>query len=188
MNKALLLIDYINDICNPQVNPHGCAVMIAENNIIARVNKLLAHARTENWLIIWVVVAFDPEYKEALDSPIFTPAKINQKLQRNTWGSAILSELNYQAGELIITKNVVNPFHGTNLEHVLRKYHIDDVYIAGVATEIAIQSCTRDAHDRGYKPHVIGDCCAGRSKTFHDISLEMLRNFASIETSDEIVN
>lgn len=187
MSKALVLIDYINDICNPQVNPHGCAIMMAEDNIIQRVNKLLQEARENQWLIIWVIVAFDAQYQEALESPIFTPARLNGKLQRNTWGTELLSELNYQDGELIITKNVVNPFHGTNLDHILRKYQVQDLYVAGVATEIAIQSCTRDAHDRGYKVHVLADCCAGRSREFHDVSLEMLRNFALIENSTEVI-
>jgi nicotinamidase-related amidase len=160
--------------------------MINQRQIVTKVNKLLEQARKHNCLIIWISVAFDANYLEAnQNSPIFSRAKSFQALQRNSWGTELLADLNYQAGELIIVKNAVNPFHATNLEHVLRNNAVTEVYLAGVSTEVAIQSCTRDAHDRGYIVNLIGDCCASSHLDFHNSSLEMLKLMAKIVTSTD---
>lgn len=186
MAKALILIDYINDICHPQGKIAGCAPMVAEEQIVAKVNQLTAKARTENMLVIWIAVAFDSNYLEAnLSSPIFSKAKQFQALQRNSWGTELLAELNYQDGELVIVKNAVNPFHATNLDHVLRAQGVNEVYLAGVSTEVAIQSCTRDAHDRGYQVNIIGDCCASSNRDKHAASLEMLAYFGKVINSNQ---
>lgn len=189
MSKALILIDYINDICHPDGKIAGCAKAISENNIVAKVNQLTSYARSEKWLVIWVKVAFSDNYIEAnSQSPIFSRAKQFGALQLKSWGSELLADLDYDSEELVIVKNAVNPFYATNLDYVLRLHNIDEVFLAGVSTEVAIQSCTRDAHDRGYRVNVIGDCCASREPKFHQISLEMLQIFANVTTSSQVID
>lgn len=177
MSKALILIDYINDICHEKGNPASCAISVKDGGVIPKVNELAAYARANNWLVIWVVVAFDKNYLEASRN---SPTKKINALQRDTWGTELLADLDYKDGELIVVKNAVNPFYATNLDHILRNQNIDEIYVAGVATEIAIQSCTRDASDRGYKVNVVADCCAGRNPEFHEVSLRMLASFANV--------
>lgn len=187
MKKALILIDYINDICHPEGKLAGCAAMINANNVVAKVNKVLEYARNQEWLIVWVIVGFDNKYLEANPaSPIFTRARERQALQRGSWGTELLADLGYNQGELIICKNAVNPFHGTNLDHVLRNRQVAEIYLAGVSTEVAIQSCTRDAHDRGYRVNVIGDCCASGNQAHHDSSLAMLNYMAKVISCSEL--
>jgi ureidoacrylate peracid hydrolase len=187
MQKALILIDYINEICHPEGKISGCAAMMVQEHVVDKVNTLLKSVRKNNFLVIWIVVAFDKNYYEAnANSPIFSRAKKYQALQRNTWGTELLENLDYQKDELIIVKNVVNPFYATNLDHILRNQQVEEIYLAGVSTEVAIQSCTRDAHDRGYKVNVLSDCCASSNLDYHNASLAMLSNMANIIKSDQI--
>lgn len=187
MKKALVLIDYINEICHKD-GAFGNYLMLEQNNVINKLNKVITTARTNGWMVIWIIVAFDKNYLEAnAKSPIFSKAINNRKLIRNTWGTEILEALDYREGELIICKNVVNPFHGTNLDHVLRVNGIEELYITGVSTEVAIQSATRDAHDRGYVVNVIGDCCASNNPARHDASLDMLTYFANVITDSSVI-
>lgn len=187
MNKSLILIDYINDICHSEGKIPSCAERIKEENIVNKVNHLLDYVRANNWLVIWVIVGFDKNYVKAnLKSPIFSQAKVNQALKLGTWGTEILSELNYSDNELIICKDSVNPFHATNLDHVLRSNAVNEIFVAGVSTEVAIQSCVRDAHDRGYLVNIVSDCCASGNLDNHNASLKMLVNMAKITTSTEI--
>jgi ureidoacrylate peracid hydrolase len=186
MKQSLILIDYINEICHKE-GAFGCYPMLTENQSVAKLNRILSLARKENWLVIWIIVGFDKHYLEAnAKSPIFSKAKKNKKLQRGTWGTEIISDLDYQEGELIIYKNVVSAFYGTNLDHVLRTNEVEEVYIAGVSTEVAVQSAVRDAHDRGYTVNVISDCCGSSHKARHDASLEMLTYMANVIGSSEI--
>jgi|SRR6185437_2466126 len=189
MQKALILIDYINEICHIDGKFGSCAKMITEENVVVKVNNVLTKMRQDNCLVIWIIVAFNKNYTDANTvSPIFNFAKNVEALQRGTWGTELLSGLDYCENELIIYKNMVNPFYNTNLEHILRAHNVDELYIAGVSTAMAVQSCTRDAHDRGYKVNVIGDCCANGSRELHNASLETLSAMANIISSEKIIN
>lgn len=186
MKKSLILIDYINEICHKE-GAFDCYSMLEKNHSIAKLNQVISHARKEGWLIIWVIVGFDKNYLETnAKSPIFSKAKANKKLQRGTWGTEIISDLNYQEGELIICKNTVNAFYGTNLDHVLRTNGVEEIYIAGVSTEVAVQSAVRDGHDRGYTVTIISDCCGSSHKARHDASLEMLTYMADVVESSQV--
>lgn len=185
--KALILIDFINGICGKN-SGSPAATILSENNVFDKVNKLLDQARKNEWLIIWIVVGFDKNYLSIpANAHMFNLAKENKRLQLGNDATKIIPELDYIDDELIIVKNAVNPFHATNLDHVLRNNGVDEIYLCGVATEIAIQSCTRDAHDRGYKVNVIADLCAGRVPEFHEASLKMLTIFASVIESSDLV-
>jgi ureidoacrylate peracid hydrolase len=187
MKKCLILIDYINEICHKD-GAFDCYPMLTENQSVAKLNRVIAHARKEGWLVIWVIVGFDKNYLEAnAKSPIFSKAKEYKKLQRGTWGTEIISDLDYREGELIICKNSVSAFYGTNLDHVLRTNVVEEVYIAGASTEVAVQSAVRDAHDRGYKVTVISDCCGSSHKARHDASLEMLTYMANVVESSGVL-
>lgn len=186
MKKGLILVDYINEICHKD-GAFGGYSMLAENDVFTKLNKVITHARLNDWLLVWIIVGFAPNYVDLnTKSPLFAQAKANQKLQRGTWGTQIISDLDYQEGELVICKNAVNPFHATNLDHVLRANNVEELYITGVSTEVAIQSATRDAHDRGYIVNVIGDCCGSSHLERHNASLEMLTYLARVITSDQI--
>lgn len=188
MSKALILIDYINDICHSEGKISGCAAMVNEQQIVTKVNNLLIRARNEQCLVIWVIVAFEANYINAnINSPIFSRAKQHNALELGSWGAELLSDLHYHDGELIVVKNAVNPFHATNLDHVLRCNNVSEIYLAGVSTEVAIQSCTRDAHDRGYQVNIVGDCCASSNSSFHHSSLEMLKLMANVVNSADVL-
>ncbi len=187
--KALILIDYNNDICHKDGKLAGCYTMLAENNIIEKVNNLIRYARLHKILLIWINVVFDENYLLAnSNSKIFSNAKRLNALKRGTWGSEILDTLDYQVNDILIEKHAVNPFYATSLDHVLKINNINEIYVAGVSTEIAVQSCARDAHDRGYKVNVIADCCASRNIEYHNNSLEIINIFANVVTSDYILN
>lgn len=188
MKKALILIDYINEICHKD-GAFGNYPMLAANDAFNKLNKLLEHARKSDWLVVWIIVGFSKNYLEAnAKSPIFSKAIEYKKLELGTWGTEIIADLNYDLNETIICKNVVNPFYGTNLDHVLRNNGVEELYLAGVSTEVAIQSATRDAHDRGYVVNVIGDCCASSHPHRHEASLEMLTYMANVIDSKSVIN
>ena len=185
-NKALLLIDYTNDIVHPEGKIAGCAAMIKDNNIVAKCNKLLAHARLQGWLVIWVKVGFESGYPEVhVNSPIFSNAKLYQALAKGSWGTELLEGLDYRQGELVIFKNRINPFYATSLDLVLNANHIDEIYLAGVSTEWAIEAATRDGHDRNYTVTILQDLCASSDIKMHEHTLKVMARIARIISSEE---
>ncbi|HLX53095.1 MAG TPA: isochorismatase family cysteine hydrolase [Aquella sp.] len=185
--KALIMIDYINDIVHPQGKIASCAKMLTEKNIIGKCNNILDITRKHNHLIIWIKVGFSHGYLQVSDnSPIFKPAKTNQALMQHTWGTELIEGLNYQENELVIFKNRINPFYATNLELILRVNQIEHIYLAGVATEWAVEAAARDAHDKDFGVSIIEDLCASHSLEIHNSSIKTMSQIAKIINSQEI--
>ena len=72
MNKALLVIDFINDIAHPDGRIAASAAHVLEQDAIAHANQALAHARANGWLVVLIKVGFDGGYQlQPKGSPMF---------------------------------------------------------------------------------------------------------------------
>ena len=185
--NALILIDYINDIVHPAGKFSAASAMLHEKNTVANCNKTLAYARKNNWLILWVKVAFSANYPEvSANSPIFSTAKQLQALAKGSWGTELLADLDYQEPEIIIYKNRISPFYATNLELILRTQQIDTLYLAGVSTDWAIEAAARDAHDRNFKVIILENLCASSSLENHNQTLKVISRIAKVVNSHSL--
>ena len=189
MSKALILIDYINEIVNPEGKTPACAKMFSANNSIEKINTLSNFARSSGWLVVWVKVCFSYNYIEVhSNSKLFSGAKRYGAYIKDTWATELIAGLEYCDTDYLVYKHRVSAFFGTNLDLLLRSNGIDEIYVAGVSTEMAVQTTVRAAHDRDYKVNIISDICASGSLEFHTSSLEMLGRIAEIARVDEVVN
>ncbi|CAH0537661.1 isochorismatase family cysteine hydrolase [Vibrio marisflavi] len=188
MSKALLVIDFINDICHPDGKIPSSAAHTQEQNAIDNANKALAFARKQGWLTVQVKVGFEQNYHaQPKESPIFGKANQFEALKLGSFGTDFHEDLDVQPSDFIIEKPRVNPFYGTNLEPVLRANKVDELYVCGVSTAWAIQAVTRDAHDRDYKVTIIEDACAAADQQEHMTSIDMLSRIANIVKVDDLV-
>ncbi len=71
---------------------------------------------------------------------------------------------------------------------MLRKVGIVSIVFTGLATEFGIESCTRDAFNRGFYPVVILDCVSSPDKIGHERSLENMKKLITIIDSTNIEN
>jgi len=81
-------------------------------------------------------------------------------LVRNTWNTAILSELAPQPGDVVISKHRYSAFFETQLDSVLRARGIATLMFTGATTSVCVESTVRDATFRDYRPIVLRDCTA----------------------------
>lgn len=187
MSKALLVIDFINDICHPDGKIPSSAAHTQEQHAIENANKALSYARDHGWLTILVKVGFESNYHaQPKESPIFGKANEFKALELDSFGTEFHQDLDVQPTDFIIEKPRVSPFYGTPLEPVLRANKVDELYVSGVSTAWAIQAVTRDAHDRDYKVTIIEDACAAADQEEHMTSIEMLSRIANIVKADEL--
>ena len=88
------------------------------------------------------------------------------------------------AGELVVTKQCVNPFFNTGLLNWLLHGKTDRVVLAGVVTNLVVESAARAADDAGLSVTVLEDACAAPDPAWHAFSIEkILPLFATISTS-----
>lgn len=95
-------------------------------------------------------------------------------LVRGEPGNQILPQLAPIAGEIVIDKPGKGAFYATDLQAQLQQRGITHLLVAGVTTEVCVQTSMREANDRGYECLVIEDACASYFPTFHQATLEML--------------
>lgn len=134
------------------------------------VAKAIAHARSSNIPVLYVVVGFRqgmPEIGEnnkgfAAAKEMFTNADMGEFVK-------IEPALAPADRELVITKRRVSAFAGSDLEVVLRAKNIQHLILTGIATGGVILSTLREAADKDYRITVIADCCADGDEEIHRV-------------------
>jgi nicotinamidase-related amidase len=189
-SRALVLIDFINDIVHPdgKLAGRGYSEFLARHGTLDRVARLLAHARATDIFPIHVRIGFSPDYKEQpLGSPLFGNAGKLGALKLGAWGTEFHEQAAPIDGEAVIVKHRVNAFVGTSLDVLLRARAVKDVVVVGCSTDVGVQTTARMAHDLDYACTVIGDCCAAPKDEDHDPTLRMLAKVARVTALDEFV-
>ena len=88
--------------------------------------------------------------------------------------------------ELARLQHRVSSFHGTSLDLTLKTMGVDEVFLAGVATDMVVESTARDAHDHDFKVNVIADCCIAANDEDQQRSLTNMAKLASIVSSSDL--
>lgn len=183
MSTALLCIDFINEIVNPRgkLAAKGYAAFAESHGTLTKLAARQAAARESSGRVIHVHLGFAPDYSDhPAASPLLGGAKAGGILQLNSWSTEVLDEVGPTGVDLTIVKKRISAFHGTPLELSLRSLGVTTLTIAGVATDIAVQSAARDAHDRDFKVEIAADSCAAASEEDHDQAIANMSKFAKI--------
>ena len=90
--------------------------------------------------------------------------------------------------EIVINKHTASIFIDTGFERMLRNAGIITVVFTRIATEFGIESCARDAFNRGFDSVVVSDCVSSPDKNGHERSLENMKNLITVINSKELEN
>jgi nicotinamidase-related amidase len=156
---GLFVCDVQNDLADPKgkVGAGGLAKIVADRNLLANLEKVIKKAR-ENMVAI-----------------------------RAKWGAEFHPDIAPLAGDLVFYKQWINPFFGTSLLEWLRGKGVVNLFIAGTATNLVVESAARYADDAGLAVSVIEDCCASPNPARHEFSVaQMLPVFGRVVASSDI--
>jgi nicotinamidase-related amidase len=90
-------------------------------------------------------------------------------------GNDIVPALAPRPGEAVIVKPGKGAFWATGLHEILTSQGITHLLLAGVTTEVCVQSTMREANDRGYECLLIEDATESYFPEFKRATLEMIR-------------
>jgi nicotinamidase-related amidase len=90
-------------------------------------------------------------------------------------GSAIVPECAPRAGEIVIDKPGKGAFYATRLGDILAAHAISHLIVAGVTTEVCVQTTMREANDRGFDCLLIEDATESYFPEFKRATLAMIR-------------
>lgn len=186
MKKALITIDFINELTHKDGKLSHSVPFIESHHTLQHANHMLKWARQNQVLIMHVKVGFSENYIECpSQSPIFSLSKEKKALILDTWGTAFNQQLEAQAQDKVIIKHRISAFYNTDLESVLRAQAIEHVIICGVATNMAVELTSREAHDRDYQVTVVADACATMTDAIHQGALENIKRIGKVKTHQD---
>lgn len=177
MKSALLLLDLQNEMVDPRgkVGAHGLAQIVEERGVLANARRCLDAARSAGMAVVHVRLGFRPDYADCLSvAARIGGLKSNRAAIVGEFGTEFHPDVAPADGELVITKQCVNPFFNTGLMTWLMQKGIKRLYMGGVATHLVVESTARFADDAGFAPVVIEDICAAPNPALHDHFITMI--------------
>jgi nicotinamidase-related amidase len=204
---ALVVIDMQNYCCNPEA---GLAPMLSERHpeiagyylpritevAVPNAQRLLDGFRAANRCVVFtrhgpllpdgsdMIARRRRRDVDALAST-GTPALWH----RGTFEHEVIESLAPRDGELVIDKNTSSAFNSTGLEWLLRNMEIETLVLAGVATDMCVETTARDAADRGLNVIVAEDATATFFERHHRAALSgFARVFGEVWASAEVLD
>ena len=101
-------------------------------------------------------------------------------------GTELVSELQQQTGDCLISKQRVGAFIGTSLQEILQQRGVTQVFITGISTSAGVESTVRSAYDFGYNVVTVVDAMTDRDAESHRHSIEKI--FPRMSETDTTIN
>lgn len=155
LKTALVVIDLQNGIVSlPTVHPIG--------DVVKRAGALADTFRRQSLPVVLVNVDAGP------------PGRTEQARRTRDFpaGSTdLISELNQQPRDHLVTKRTWGAFTNTDLEAHLKSLGVTQVVIVGVATSAGVESTARHAHELGFNVVLAVDAMTDTNSDAHDNSV-----------------
>jgi nicotinamidase-related amidase len=189
--SALILIGYQNDYYRTEGILHGFLEDSAQ--VLASLERTVSLMRRLSPMdvpFIETPIIFTSDYEE-LQQPVGILAAIrdHRAFQAGALGSDPVSEFT-DFGDRITSvpgKRGLNAFVGTDLEGILRRMGVTDLYLCGSVASICIDSTGRYAAERGFQVTIVSDCVTGRTKVEHDFYMtNIFTLYARVLKAEEV--
>ncbi|MEU8514634.1 isochorismatase family cysteine hydrolase [Kitasatospora sp. NPDC048722] len=149
----------------------------------------LAAARAHGVPVVHVPLVLTPGAPELVG---WAPARLGLRAaipKAGTWiegeaGTEFAEAFRPAPGEAVVRGRAgASAFAGfSDLDQILRRLGVTELYLAGFATHVCVESTLREAHDRGYTVHVVHDACAAFTQAQQDHVREHVIHHFGAET------
>jgi ureidoacrylate peracid hydrolase len=168
---ALVIVDMQNAYCSKggYIDLVGFDVSGAAP-VIAETARIAAACRAAGLPVIYLQNGFSPDQREAGGpaAPVWHKSNALKFMRANeayagklithgTWDHEIVPELTPEPGDILVPKARYSGFAGTALEQLLHARRIRTLLVAGVATNVCVESTIRDAYHREFFPVMLTD-------------------------------
>ena len=132
--KALLVIDM-------QVGMFENGTPRDVDGVLQRINHVARAMRTADGIVVFV----------RHDGPA------NDTFARGNAGWRLLASLERTEADLVVSKTTCDAFYDTELDAVLKRRRVDELFISGWATDFCVDTTIRAAASREYDVTVVSD-------------------------------
>jgi nicotinamidase-related amidase len=176
---ALVLIDLQKGIVGmPGIAPRP------GTEVVANAAKLADRFRAAKAPVVLVKVTFAPDLADLVK------VETDAGAFRGPFPAGFadyVPELGPEPTDILITKRQWGAFYGTELDLQLRRRGIRSIVLAGIATNIGVESTARAALEHGYQLILVEDAMASRSEELHTFAITKIFPMIGLVRSTEEV-
>jgi ureidoacrylate peracid hydrolase len=142
--------------------------------VIEETARLIGECRAGGIPVIYLQNGFSADLREAGGpaAPVWhksnalafmraNEAYAGKLITHGSWDHEIVPEVAPLPGDVVVGKSRYSGFAGTALEQILHARRIRTVLVAGVATNVCVESTIRDAYHREFFPVMVSDATLG---------------------------
>lgn len=173
---VLLVVDVQNDYCHDGgVFGRAGFSLGAIQAAVERIEAFVVVARRAGVPVIWVRT----EHGHLTDSPTWLGRGVRMAgaiCAAGSWG-AELYRVRPADSEAVVVKHRYSAFVGSPLPVMLRALGRPILLMAGVTTNVCVESTARDAFMRDWRVVLLEDCTAAPTKSEHESAVHNIRNY-----------
>jgi ureidoacrylate peracid hydrolase len=192
---ALVLADFQRFTCDPNVGLGAAAEANDSLNALSgyyervdqareEAEKLLAACRSKGLLVLHVRTAGRlPDGRD-----------LSRKLRAQGFAfgphsaeAEFLAPLTPAQGEIVLDKPASGIFTGTGLDELLRNLGIENLILAGISYDGAVEGSVRSISDRGYGLFLVPDACATYLQSLQDWLWEVESGVIEVKSAEALV-
>ena len=167
MARALLLVDVLKDF----EHEDGERLLDSLRQRHAGLTRALADARRAD---VPVVYANDDAGRWDSNAPALVSRALEGK------GGALIAAVVPQPGDRVVLKPRYSAFDETPLVTILRDLDVDQIIVAGTATEMCVFQTATDALRLGFDVTVAADACATVDEGHEALALDYLEHVLGV--------
>ncbi len=160
-STALVLIDLQNAIVSRQLAPHSATEVVSRSAALAEAVRASGGTAVYVRVLVSDILSLPADRSGPRPSGPMPPE-----------ASELVPEAGFREGDVLITKRQWGAFYGTNLEQQLRRRGIRTLILAGIATNMGVESTARAAQDQGYELVFAEDAMSSLSAELHQFSVQ----------------
>ncbi|MBN1321816.1 MAG: isochorismatase family protein [Thermoleophilia bacterium] len=200
---ALIVVDMQNaftkkggmvDLFGWDPSPHAPVI---ENH-----RRLIPACRGAGIKIVFIKMSYNRDYSDSggPESPNWHkelalvlmrrhPEYWGRLITEGTWDEEIVEELKPEPGDTIVRKHRYSAFAGTELDHILKTYHIKYCIYSGLAANVCVESTLRDGFSLDYWPILVSDATNPLvpGPTYEATLWNVENIFGWVTTTDELI-
>jgi ureidoacrylate peracid hydrolase len=165
--------------------------------IIPNINRMAARMRELGGLVVWVGMsagAAGESRWHVYHDNFFTPEKganHRDQLSPGNPGHDFHAQLDRRPGDETVYKSRFSPFiaGASNIQDVLQAHGIENLIVAGTATNMCCESAARDAMMLDYRVVMVSDANGARYDDDHMAGLtSFYQSFGDVRTTNEVID
>ncbi len=161
-NSAMLVID-IQEATTGEISTDSFYKEHADS-LIRNINRLTESYQAHNIPIIFI--------RSEITNPLIN--LINDSYAKGGLGTQFDKRLKTDAG-IEVVKNRSDSFINTNLDNILNRNRVSELYILGLDAAHCVNATTEAAQNRKYKVHIIEDAVLAKSDVLKDSMMRVFK-------------